>query len=97
MRTIGGSSAVIIRNILAEGLFIGLLSVAVAMVLSLALGAIVGDLIGMLSFGISLPLIVSPMAVLIWVLIVSIGTIVASLVPALRAASLTVRQTLAYI
>lgn len=96
MRTIGGTGAVIIRNVLVEGLFIGLLSLAVAVLLALPLSAGIGALVGTLSFGLALPLMLSYPALGMWLGIIVLGTVVASVVPALRAARLTVRETLAY-
>jgi len=44
-----------------------------------------------------LPLIVSPMGLMIWFLILVVGSIAASAYPAQQAARLTVRETLAYV
>jgi putative ABC transport system permease protein len=97
MRTIGATRPVIIRNVLAEGLLIGLLSSIVAVLLAAPLALGIGVLIGNLAFTLSLPLILSPTAVSIWLGITVIGTIIASTPPALRAARLTVRETLSYV
>lgn len=95
MRTIGGTNSVIIRNVVAEGLFTGVLSLALAAALGLPLAAGIGHLVGMLSFGLPLPLMPSYPALAIWTAIISVGATGASLVPALNAARLTIRQTLA--
>lgn len=96
MRTIGGTKRVIVRNVIAEGLFTGLMSVVLALVLALPLAAAIGNLIGMLSFGLPLPLTLSLPGLGLWLAIVAVGSVVASLVPALNAAKLTIRETLAY-
>ena len=71
-------------------------SIAVAVALGLPLATGIGHLVGMLSFGLPLPLMPSHPALAIWTAIVSIGAAGASLVPGLSAAHLTIRQTLAY-
>ena len=97
MRAIGARSQAILRNVISEGVFIGLLSWFIAVPLSLPLSWGVGFLIGMLSFRSPLPLILSPLAVFGWLLLVVIGAIAASFYPAKQASRLTIRETLAYI
>ena len=97
MRTIGARTNIIVRNVLGEGLFIGLISWAIAIVLSIPLSAGVGRLIGMLSFRLPLPLFLSPAAMFMWLLLIILGSIVASAYPALKASRLTIRETLIYI
>jgi putative ABC transport system permease protein len=97
MRTIGGTSPVILRNIIGEGLFIGLISFAIAIVISLPLSALVGRLIGQLAFRSPLPLILSADAVWIWLAVMVLGTAAASLYPAYRASKLTIRESIVQI
>ncbi len=96
MRTIGGTRSVIIRNIIAEGLFSGLLSLVGAILLALPLAAAIGDLVGNMSFAMALPLVLSTQSLWIWIAIIIVGTTVASLVPAVSASRLTVRETLSH-
>jgi putative ABC transport system permease protein len=96
MRTIGATNQVIIRNILAEGLFTGLISVGLAVLFGVPLAAFIGRLVGTLSFGLPLPLAPSAAALAMWITGVTIGAAAASLPPALTATRLTVRQTLSY-
>ena len=97
MRAIGARSKTILRNIISEGIFIGLMSWVIALPLSLPLSYGIGSLIGSLSFRSPLPLIVSPMGLIIWLFIILIGSMAASAYPARQASRLTVRETLAYI
>ncbi|MEW6401634.1 MAG: FtsX-like permease family protein [Chloroflexota bacterium] len=97
MRAIGARSKTILRNIISEGIFIGLMSWVIALPLSIPLTFGIGYLIGNLSFRSPLPLIVSPGGVLIWSSILIIGSIAASAYPAKQASRLTVRETLAYV
>jgi putative ABC transport system permease protein len=97
MRAIGARSSVVRRNVISESLLIGLLSWVVAIGLSLPLALAVGQLVGQLAFGLPLPLLLSPLAVVVWLGLISLGALLASLYPANQAARLTVRETLAYV
>jgi putative ABC transport system permease protein len=97
MRAIGAKSNTILRNVISEGLFIGLISWLIAVPLSLPLSWGVDYLVGMLSFRAALPLILSPLAVFGWLLLVLLGAVFASFYPARQASRLTIRETLAYV
>ena len=97
MRAIGAKSNTILRNIISEGVFIGLMSWVISVPLSLPLSLGIGYLVGNLSFRSPLPLILSPMGLVIWLLVIVIGSIAASAYPARQASRLTIRETLAYI
>lgn len=97
MRAIGAKSKTILRNIISEGVFIGLMSWVIALPLSIPISLGIGYLIGMMSFRSPLPLIVSPVGLVIWFLVLVIGSIAASAYPAQQASRLTVRETLAYV
>ncbi|MBI2331138.1 MAG: FtsX-like permease family protein [Chloroflexi bacterium] len=97
MRAIGARSRTILRNIISEGVFIGLMSWVIALPLSIPLSLGIGYLIGMMSFRSPLPLIMSPAGLGIWLSVIVIGSIAASAYPAQQASRLTVRETLAYI
>lgn len=97
MRTIGASEGALTRNILAEGIMIALLSFPIALLVGVPLGYGIGVLVGTMSFGLALPLTIAPSAVAIWIGILVLGSIAASLAPARRATRLTIRQTLAHI
>jgi putative ABC transport system permease protein len=97
MRAIGAKSKTILRNIISEGLFIGLMSWVIALPLSIPLSLGIDYMIGMMSFRSPLPLVVSPAGLVIWFLILIVGSIAASAYPAQQASRLTVRETLAYV
>jgi putative ABC transport system permease protein len=97
MRAIGAKSRVILRNIISEGIFIGLMSWVIALPLSLPISFGIDYFIGTMSFRSPLPLVISPAGVGIWLAVILIGSIAASAWPARQAAQLTVRETLAYI
>jgi len=97
MRAIGARSKTILRNIISEGVFIGLMSWVIALPISIPLTYGIGYLVGTMSFRFPLPLVMSPAGLGIWLAVIVIGSIAASAYPAKQAAQLTVRETLAYI
>ncbi len=96
MRTIGAKSSIVLRNIISEGLFIGLMSWIISIPLSLPLSFVVDYLVGSLAFITPLPLILSPMGLVIWLFVIVIGSIAASAYPARQASQLTIREMLTY-
>jgi len=86
-----------LRNVISEGIFIGLLSWVIALPISAPLSYGIDYLVGMLSFRSPLPLIISPVGLGIWLVVILIGSIAASAYPAKQASQLTIRETLAYV
>lgn len=97
MRAIGAKSHTVLRNVISEGMFTGLLSWLIAAVLSIPPSLVVDNLIGSTFSLVPLTLIVSPSALAGWLLIILLGSIAASAYPAWQASRLTVRETLSYI
>jgi putative ABC transport system permease protein len=97
MRAVGAKSKTILRNIISEGVFIGLMSWAIALPLSIPLSYGIGYLLGMMSFRSPLTLVISPIGLTIWFVVLVVGSIAASAYPAQQASRLTVRETLAYV
>lgn len=96
MRAIGGTPAVILRSIIGESVFIGLLSMLGALALSLPLSYFVGQMLGNLAFKTPLSLTFSTWGILLWSGIISVGAAAASAYPAWWASRLAVRETLVY-
>lgn len=96
MRSIGASSGVVLRNIIAEGLFIGLMSWCIAIVLALPLSAAIGAFLGNLLFDEAFPLVISPTSLWIWLCVVASASILASAYPAWKASRLNIRDAFAY-
>lgn len=97
MRTIGGRAGTVLATVIGEGVLTGLLSWVIGVVLSVPLAGLLGRLLGNLAFRAPLPLVLSPVAVAVWLAIIVSGSVAASAYPAWRAANLTVRETLAYV
>jgi putative ABC transport system permease protein len=93
MKAIGAVPGLIVRMIVAEGLFVAGLSWIVSIIAALPLVYGIGRL-GASVFGMPLPFIVSLPAGLIWLGLVVAISVVASIVPALRASRLVVREAL---
>ncbi|MES2298601.1 MAG: FtsX-like permease family protein [Pseudomonadota bacterium] len=97
MRSIGASTGVVLRNVLSEGVFVGFLSLPLAIALTLPLSAAIGAFLGNLLFGLPFPFVLSQKAVLLWSILVLGGAMAASIYPAWRAARLSIHQTLSHL
>ena len=95
MRALGASSGAVVRSVLYEGVLTGCVSVLVAIPVALLPSAVVGSMLASISSQ-ELALQLSGQAVALWLAIVLLAALVVSSVPATRAASLTVKQTLAW-
>lgn len=97
MQAIGATPRTVIKIVLSETVFVGLLSLIIATLLSLPISLVVGDLIGDLAFRTPLPLTVSPLAIAIWTFTAVFGSALAGAAPARRASGFTIRDALAYV
>ncbi|MFC2069051.1 ABC transporter permease, partial [Chloroflexota bacterium] len=96
MRSIGASNNMVGGIVLIEGLLIGILSWAVAIPLSIPLTLLFNVMLGSMMLDQPLVFVFLPTGVLIWLVIVVIVSVVASLLPAYRAIKMSVRETLTY-
>ncbi|UCD79942.1 MAG: FtsX-like permease family protein [Desulfobacterales bacterium] len=96
LRAIGATPKKIRRLMINEGLLSGIISILTAFGLSLLLSFYMGQLIGIMALRAPLPLSVSSVAMMIWVLIRVAGSIAATMHPAGRAEKITTRQALSY-
>lgn len=90
MKAIGATPRQVGRLVVSEALFVGAASWVAAATLSLGLTALVGKAVGMLAFRVRLPLVVDASALAVWLALVALVAVTASLLPALRAARLSV-------
>jgi putative ABC transport system permease protein len=97
MRAIGAKAHTVLRNVISEGLFIGLMSWFLAVALSIPPTLGVDYLIGTMFARVPLTLVVSPLSLVIWLVVIGVGSVAASAYPAWQASRLTVRETLAYV
>ncbi|MBI4913826.1 MAG: FtsX-like permease family protein [Acidobacteria bacterium] len=94
MKTLGATPARVTRQVVQEALFMGALSWVAALLLSVPLTAWLDALIGRLGFVAPLPFILSAGPMALWLGILGLVTLAATLLPARRAASLSVAEAL---
>ncbi len=96
LRAIGASNSVLMRMILLEGCLIGLVSWVLASLLALPISKLMSDDVSQALFGSPSILLITPTGFLIWLGVVIVLSTLASALPARTAASLTIREVLAY-
>jgi len=96
MRAIGATSLAIVGVFVVEGVFVGGLSWLLAVPLSIPGARLFSDMIGDAIVEMPLDFHYSASGMLLWLLIVVLLSALASLWPALRAAQVSVRESLAY-
>jgi putative ABC transport system permease protein len=96
MRAIGGSGRIVRQIILTEGTVIGVLSWMFGCILALPLSQLLSDALGRAIMQVPFIYTFSVAGALVWLVLVIALTAAASLLPARRAARLTVREVLAY-
>jgi putative ABC transport system permease protein len=96
MWAIGATPKTIKSLIVWEGITIGVLSILIAFLVSIVLSYFMGEFIGHISFRTPLTLTISPVAIAIWVVLITTGSYLASVFPARRANKVTTREALAY-
>ena len=97
MSAIGASSSVVRRLVIFEGVFIAIVSCVIAILPALGLTWLIDTVLGQMFYSAPLPVVVSLPGVVMWVGIVLIGAILATLTAAFKASRLTVREALAYL
>lgn len=96
MRTIGAVDLVIMQSVIIEGLVIGLITWVLAIGLSFPISTILLSIIGQAMMGSAITLEFTSLGLLIWLGVVSVLSVVASILPARNAAKLTINEVLAY-
>jgi len=96
IRSIGGSHGMIAGIVLTEGLLIGLFSWALALPFSIPMSLIFNSMLGDMIVDKPLIFIFSEIGLFGWLVIVIVVSVIASILPAYRAMSISIRETLAY-
>jgi putative ABC transport system permease protein len=94
MKTVGATPRRIIVLLIAEALFIGALSWIIALILAVPLTGLVDTLVGRLGFVAPLPFIISPSAAFGWLALLGGVSLVSTILPANRAAHMSVAKAL---
>jgi putative ABC transport system permease protein len=96
MRAIGAVDREIVKSVVVEGLMIGLISFAAACVLSIPISFLLLRIISQALMGTIMPLRITLTGFAIWLAVVVVLSLAASLWPARSASRLTIREVLAY-
>ena len=96
LRSLGAQNGVVRRVVIVEGLVIGLISWAVSIPCSIPFAVWLGNSLGISLLARPLDYIFSVPAVLMWLGLMTVISIIASLIPAQSAARLTIRDALVY-
>jgi putative ABC transport system permease protein len=96
MRTIGAVDIVIMQSVIIEGLVIGIITWILAIGLSFPISSLLLTIVGESMMGSALELHFTPIGILIWLGVVIVLSVFASIMPARSAARLTINEVLAY-
>jgi putative ABC transport system permease protein len=97
MKAIGAGRRRILSDILSEGVLTAGISAILAFLLALPLAALVEAHLGRLGFLAPLPFVVSLSGAALWTLLVLIASLLATWLPARRAAAIPVREAIAHV
>jgi len=96
MRAIGSSNGILMLMVIIEGYLIGIISWLLGSLLAFPISNLMSNAISVALFESSTTITYTPTGFLIWFVVVSLLSIGASVLPARRAANLTIREVLAY-
>lgn len=96
MRAIGASDGALMRLVIVEGMLIGTISWLFACLVAVPISSVMSDVISAAIFGRSIDFTFVLSGVLIWLGVVVILSVLASVLPARNAARLTIREVLSY-
>jgi putative ABC transport system permease protein len=96
MRAIGADDRAVMRTVIAEGFVIGIVSFALAIVLSIPFTYLLSTIVSLAVFETPIDVVFTYLGYAIWLGLVLVLSVVASIVPARNAARLTIREVLAY-
>jgi putative ABC transport system permease protein len=96
MRAIGAVDSIIMRTVIAEGMVIGLISFGLAIILSLPFTYLLSYIVSLAVFETPIKTVFTITGYLIWLALILVMSVIASILPARNAARLTIREVLAY-
>ena len=96
MRAVGASDGSVMRIVLVEGIFVGLISWGLGALMAYPIGKLLSDAVGIAFMESPLTYSFSTNGAIGWLLAVLVIATLASLIPAWNASRLSVRETLAY-
>jgi putative ABC transport system permease protein len=96
MRAIGASDRALMNMVMVEGVLIGLMSWVLGTLVSFPISTLMSNAINLSLFGAPAAFTFTPTGVILWLVLVIILSVLASVMPARNAARLTIREVLAY-
>jgi putative ABC transport system permease protein len=96
MRAIGADDRAVMRTVIAEGVFIGMISFGLAIVVSIPLTYLLSTIVSVAIFQTPIDVVFTFTGYAIWLGVVLALSALASVLPARNAARLTIREVLAY-
>ena len=96
MRAIGADDRAVMRTVIAEGVFIGMISFGLAVVLSIPFTYLLSTIVSLAVFQTPIEVVFTYSGYAIWLGLVLVLSALASILPARNAARLTIREVLAY-
>jgi putative ABC transport system permease protein len=96
MRAIGADDRAVMRTVIAEGVFIGMISFGLAAILSIPFTYMLAGIVSRTVFQTPIPIVFTYVGYAIWLGLVLALSALASILPARNAARLTIREVLAY-
>jgi putative ABC transport system permease protein len=96
MRAIGADDRAVMRTVIAEGVFIGLISFGLAVVLSVPVTYLLSTIVSLAIFQTPIDIVFTYTGYAIWLGLVLALSALGSILPARNAARLTIREVLAY-
>jgi putative ABC transport system permease protein len=96
MRAVGASDGAVMRIVLVEGIFVGMISWILGALMAYPIGKLLSDAVGIAFMEAPLTYSFSTNGAIAWLFTVLVIAALASLIPAWNASRLSVRETLAY-
>ena len=96
MRAIGADDRAVMRTVIAEGVFIGMISFGLAVVLSIPFTYLLSTIVSLAVFQTPIDVVFTVTGYAIWLGLVLVLSALASILPGRNAARLTIREVLAY-
>jgi putative ABC transport system permease protein len=96
MRAIGADDRAVMRTVIAEGIVIGMISFGLAVLLSIPFTYLLSTIVSLAVFQSPIATVYTYTGYAIWLALVLVLSVLASILPARNAASLTIREVLAY-
>ncbi len=96
LRAIGASDGAVMRLVMVEGLLIGVMSWFFGVILAFPISSLMSNAITLALFGAPADFTFTPLGVILWLVVVLLLSVLASVGPARNATRLTIREVLAY-